>query len=175
MRPLLGPRRGAERAASSAGNATRAHCPAIVFLNAARPRDIQCFDPATGRSLGVCQADTPADVQAAVARARRAQPAWAQTTFAQRRSLLRSLLDFIVDNQATICAVSSRDTGKTTVDGCFGEILTTLERLRWTIANGEEVLRPEERWPGPMMCYKTARVEYRPCGVVAALVSWNYP
>ena len=31
------------------------------------------------------------------------------------------------------------------VDGSFGEILTTCEKLRWTLADGEETLRPEYR------------------------------
>ena len=29
--------------------------------------------------------------------------------------------------------------------------------------------------PGPLLPYKIAKIEYQPLGVVAALVSWNYP
>lgn len=31
------------------------------------------------------------------------------------------------------------------VDAAFGEVLTTCEKLRWTIANGEEQLKSEPR------------------------------
>ena len=31
------------------------------------------------------------------------------------------------------------------VDAAFGEILTTCEKLRWLVANGEQVLKPESR------------------------------
>lgn len=31
------------------------------------------------------------------------------------------------------------------VDAAFGEILTTCEKLRWVIANGEECLKPQPR------------------------------
>lgn len=31
------------------------------------------------------------------------------------------------------------------VDAAFGEILTTAEKLRWVIANGESHLSPESR------------------------------
>jgi hypothetical protein len=36
-----------------------------------------------------------------------------KTTFAQRRAVLQSLLDFIVAHQDEICHVACRDTGKT--------------------------------------------------------------
>ncbi|KAF9993556.1 Meiotic Sister-Chromatid recombination aldehyde dehydrogenase [Modicella reniformis] len=89
--------------------------------------------------------------------------------------VLQSLLDFILRNQESICRVASRDTGKTMVDGKFGEILTTCERIRWTLSHGEDTLKDDYRDPGLLMFYKAAKVEYHPKGVVAALVSWNYP
>ena len=61
------------------------------------------------------------------------------------------------------------------IDGSFGEILTSCEKLRWTIANGEGVLAPEYRSPGLIMAHKVPRIEYHPVGVMGAIVSWNYP
>ena len=62
------------------------------------------------------------------------------------------------------------------IDASLGEILVTCEKLRWLIENGERVLRPEKRpVTGLLMMHKTAQVRYEPLGVVAALVSWNYP
>ena len=61
------------------------------------------------------------------------------------------------------------------VDGAFGEILTTCEKIRWVVEKGEQALQPEYRDVGPLTMHKTARVEYQPLGVLAALVSWNYP
>ncbi|KAF8936462.1 Aldehyde/histidinol dehydrogenase [Dissophora ornata] len=140
-----------------------------------QPGQIICYDPSTGRHLATIRAHTKADVDQALAKARRAQEKWAKTTFAERKIVLQSLLEFILRNQESICRVASRDTGKTMVDGMFGEILTTCERIRWTLAHGEEALKDEYRHPGLLMFYKVAKVEYRPMGVVAALVSWNYP
>ncbi|KAG0026357.1 Meiotic Sister-Chromatid recombination aldehyde dehydrogenase [Podila clonocystis] len=141
----------------------------------ARPGQIICYDPSTGRHLATIRAHTKADVDEALIKARKAQAKWAKTTFAQRKVVLQSLLDFILQNQESICRVAARDTGKTMVDGKFGEILTTCERIRWTLAYGEGALKDEHRDPGLLMFYKSAKVEYRPMGVVAALVSWNYP
>lgn len=61
------------------------------------------------------------------------------------------------------------------VDASFGEILVTLEKIRWTVAEGEGVLHTEYRGTSLLTVHKTARVEYVPLGVVAAIVSWNYP
>jgi acyl-CoA reductase-like NAD-dependent aldehyde dehydrogenase len=62
------------------------------------------------------------------------------------------------------------------IDASLGEILVTCEKLRWLIANGEQVLKPEKRpVTGVLMMHKRAEIRYEPLGVVAALVSWNYP
>ena len=61
------------------------------------------------------------------------------------------------------------------VDASFGEILATCEKISWTIANSEKALRKETRPANLLMCYKKNEVRYEPLGVVAALVSWNYP
>jgi acyl-CoA reductase-like NAD-dependent aldehyde dehydrogenase len=62
------------------------------------------------------------------------------------------------------------------LDASLGEILVTCEKLRWLIANGEQVLKPERRpVTGLLMMHKRAEIRYEPLGVVAALVSWNYP
>jgi acyl-CoA reductase-like NAD-dependent aldehyde dehydrogenase len=58
---------------------------------------------------------------------------------------MRSLLDWCVKDMLEISRVASRDTGKTLVDAAFGEILTTVEKLRWVIANGEEILEDDYR------------------------------
>lgn len=39
--------------------------------------------------------------------------------------------------------VACRDSGKTRVDAMLGEILVTLEKIRWVIAEGEQHLKPE--------------------------------
>lgn len=61
------------------------------------------------------------------------------------------------------------------IDASLGEVITTCAKLRWTIDNGESVLAEDYRSPGLMMLYKNAKIVYEPMGVVAVLVSWNYP
>lgn len=118
---------------------------------------------------------TPEGIDRAIEKAKAAQAKWALTTFAQRRQVLRCIQDFIMENQEEICRISCLDSGKTMIDASLGEILVTVEKLRWTILHGEKALRPSHRPTNLLMMYKANHVEYEPLGVVAALVSWNYP
>ncbi|RCH82326.1 Meiotic Sister-Chromatid recombination aldehyde dehydrogenase, partial [Rhizopus stolonifer] len=143
--------------------------------NASDPSNIICYDPSTGFHLDTIPSPSAQQVQDLYKRTAAAQLKWAQTTFEQRRAVLKSLLAFVVENQETICQVGCRDTGKTMIDASLGEVITTCAKLRWTIDNGEDVLMDDYRSPGLMMMYKNAKIVYQPMGVVSALVSWNYP
>lgn len=141
------------------------------------PEYIQSYCPATGQYLGKYKSNSREEIDAIVERASQAQASWADSSFAQRRKVLRSLSEYILNNQENIARVACRDSGKTMVDASMGEILVTLEKLNWIIKHGEDALKPSKR-PGPsnlLMSYKGAEVRYEPLGVIAALVSWNYP
>ena len=60
------------------------------------------------------------------------------------------------------------------VDASLGEILVTVEKLKWTIQHGETALKPERRPTSFLMMYKVNEVRWEPLGVVAACVSWKY-
>ncbi|KAL6874903.1 ALDH-like protein [Trichoderma novae-zelandiae] len=136
---------------------------------------IQCYAPATGQFLGLVDPTTEDGIDRAVAAAAEAQKAWAETTFDQRKAVLRSLMKYVMDNAEHICRVAGLDSGKTMVDAQLGEILVTVEKIQWTLAHGERALRPSRRPTNLLMAYKRNTVHYEPLGVVAALVSWNYP
>ncbi|MCZ6805697.1 MAG: aldehyde dehydrogenase family protein, partial [Deltaproteobacteria bacterium] len=135
---------------------------------------IPCVDPATKEPLGEIRVDTPADVDAAVARAKVAQRDWRKTSFEERRELLRGLLTYTVDNKDEICLTIQRDSGKTRENALIGEIWTTCEKFRWMINDGEKHLRPERVSSG-LLLHKKARLEFHPLGVVASIIPWNYP
>ncbi|KAK4231057.1 hypothetical protein QBC38DRAFT_496145 [Podospora fimiseda] len=136
---------------------------------------IQCYAPATGQFLGFVNPSTPNAIDRAIEQAQAAQTKWATTSFRERRAVLRSLLQYVLDNQEEICRVACLDSGKTKVDAQLGEILVTTEKLKWTLEHGEKALRPERRPTNLLMAYKRNFVHYEPLGVVSALVSWNYP
>ena len=136
---------------------------------------IQCFDPATLQFIGTVPAMTKDEVYAACQKAKAAQKSWSQTTYKQRRLVLRTIQKYILSHQEDICRVCARDSGKPRVDALLGEVMTTCEKIRCINVNGESWLQTSYRPVGPMMAHKTAYVEYVPYGVLGVIAPWNYP
>ena len=135
-----------------------------------REHTVDCWNPATGEYLGAVHVCTPDEVKERVRRARVAQQQWAKTSFAERRQLLRILSRCTLDYADEICRASARDSGKPMLDAAMGELITTLEKNAWLIAEGERWLKPEARAPGRMFFLKRAWVEWHPRGVLGAIV-----
>ncbi|KAI0783294.1 meiotic sister-chromatid recombination aldehyde dehydrogenase [Abortiporus biennis] len=136
---------------------------------------ITSFDPATGFHLGTFVADNAEEINQKITRAWEAQSSWEKTNFYDRRRVIRSLKKWLVDNQEAASRVAARDTGKTLLDAALGEVLVTCSKMDWILNHGERYLRPESRSTNWLLLYKKAEVHYDPLGVVAAVVSWNYP
>ncbi|PPR05997.1 hypothetical protein CVT26_005719 [Gymnopilus dilepis] len=147
----------------------------MPVLNIPGRRYITSFDPSTGLHIGTFLADNEQEIESKIKRAAEAQKKWKHTTFQQRRRVVRSLLKWLVENQDVCARVACRDTGKTLIDAALGEVLTTCSKAEWLMKHGESYLRPETRHSNFMMFYKKSQVIYEPLGVVAAIVSWNYP
>lgn len=138
------------------------------------PELIDCFEPATGAPLGSVPVDDADAVREAVARSRKAQERWGQSSFAERRRLLEHILQHVLDHADELVEVVVRDAGKTRENALLGEIWPVAEKLRWTIANGEKHLAPERMSSG-LFVHKKATVLYQPLGVIGVICPWNYP
>jgi hypothetical protein len=149
--------------------------PRPSLIHPQRPHMIQCYDPSTDEYLGEVVAMTSQQVHECCQKASIAQKTWCQTTFTQRRLVLRTIQKYIVQNAALICQISAKDSGKPIMDGYLGEILTTTEKIRTMCSMGEIWLLPSYRTTGLMFCYKSPRVEYVPYGIIAPIAPWNYP
>jgi acyl-CoA reductase-like NAD-dependent aldehyde dehydrogenase len=137
-------------------------------------RVIECFEPATRRKLGEVPVTAPEEVPRIVARARRAQVELAKRSFAERRELLGYLLDHVLAHADELCELIVRDAGKTRENAMLGEIWPVCEKLRHTIASGEDALRPETVSAG-LFAHKRAEIRYVPLGVIGIIAPWNYP
>jgi len=138
-------------------------------------KSIACFNPGTGETNGEVKCYTREEVDEVVKRARVAYEEWKNTSFKERRAVLSDLLAAILENQEEICRYSIQDSGKTSLEAKYGEILTTCEKLRYLINHGADSLKPESRTPPLLLFLKKARVEYYPIGIVGIIVPWNYP
>ncbi|BGP03337.1 Meiotic Sister-Chromatid recombination aldehyde dehydrogenase [Rhodotorula toruloides] len=136
---------------------------------------ITCYAPASAQHLATIPSLSSTEISERISKAVEAQKLWRNSSWARRRRVLRSLLEWTVREAEDLAKIASRDSGKTIVDAAFGEILTTCEKLRWLIANAEDSLRPDYRPTNLILAHKVSKVVYEPLGVVAACVSWNYP
>ena len=144
--------------------ARRVTTPALTLPS--RPGVIQCYSPATLTFLGEVEITTPDEVRRAVAKCRALQPAWASTSFAERKRVLQMMKAVLLEQQDDIVRLSCMDTGKPRVDAIFGEVMSTLGKLDWLLGHGEAALAPETRTTNFTSIHKRARVEYVPLGVI---------
>jgi acyl-CoA reductase-like NAD-dependent aldehyde dehydrogenase len=135
---------------------------------------IPCVEPATGRPLGTVPITSPAEVRRRIALAKDAQPEWAASSFATRRSVLRHIQRSLLEQADQLCELIVRDAGKTRHNAMVGELWPVSEKIRWTLAHGEKHLSPERVSSG-LFAHKKATIEYRPLGVIANICPWNYP
>lgn len=129
------------------------------------------FNPATEESLGDVAQSTEADVDAAVAAARRAFPAWRLTTPFERSDLLRQV-GTIVDRRSEELSVAiTQEMGKTLAES-RGEVQKLGEAFRYYAEEAVRVVG--EIIPNTSRDF-TSLVTYEPIGVVGAITPWNYP
>ena len=158
---------------------SRRFTPARIDALAARvhttaPRqDVEIEQPFTGAPLGVVPRCTPEDVAAAIERARGAQAAWAQTSFAQRRQVLLRFHDLVLARQDEILDLLQIESGKARRHA-LEEVLDVAIIARYYANTAQRHLRAHRRRGAlPLL---TATWEHRhPLGVVAIIAPWNYP
>lgn len=78
-----------------------------------RPNYIQCWNPSTGEFLGEVPVTKPKDVPAVISSARAAQQQWVNTSFEERKRVLKMIKAVCMEQRDIISKLSSQDTGKT--------------------------------------------------------------
>lgn len=137
---------------------------------------IACINPGSGQNLGHIACTDVADIDKMIKVSKNAQKEWSASSFDRRRAILKVLRNYILYEQNSICNLSCRDTGKTTLEANLGEILPTLEKLRWLSSKeAEKSITKSNRSTGPLAIHKVAYVEYVPLGCILAISPWNYP
>ncbi|MGJ9373454.1 aldehyde dehydrogenase family protein [Nesterenkonia sp. CF4.4] len=130
----------------------------------------EIHDPATGELIGHAPRTSAADLDDAVARALRAQPAWAAAGHPERQAALNAAADAIEAHAEELAQLLSREQGKPLngpnarfeVGACVAWLRTAA-----SIAVEPEVLLDDESGH--------AELHYRPLGVVGAIGPWNWP
>ncbi|MFY9821709.1 MAG: succinic semialdehyde dehydrogenase [Thermoanaerobaculia bacterium] len=129
--------------------------------------------PATGELIGQVSRGSAADVREAVARARKAQEAWAHRTFAERAEIFVRLHDLLLDRQDEVLDLIQLESGKARKHA-FEEVADTAIVANYYAENAERHLRPKRR-KGALPGLTLAWEHHHPRGVVAIISPWNYP
>ncbi|KAH9945466.1 aldehyde dehydrogenase [Epithele typhae] len=140
----------------------------IAGAKARSPTTVPVLNPATAQPFTHVPLATHAQLNAAVAAAEAAFPGWAATPWSTRQQALRSLADALDSHRDAFAALIAKEIGKDQGSAAF-EVAISVPWLR-TVA--EQTLEDEtvSKQPG-----KIATNRFRPYGVCAGIVPFNFP
>ena len=118
----------------------------------------------------------PLNADRIMARAREAQPGWAALDVSRRCAILSRLRREVALQCESIAELIARETSKPTHDALSGDVMVTLEMMRYYEARGNSILRPR-RVRKPAFFFRGARFEshFAPHGVALIFGPSNYP
>lgn len=132
--------------------------------------NIQSINPATDEVIQTYAPHTPAQIDDALANARRAFLAWRETSFDERGAVLRRMASELRQRKHELAKLATLEMGKP-----IAEAEAEVEKCAW---NCEFYAEHAERFLSPEPAPSTAResyIAYRPLGVIFAIMPWNYP
>ncbi|MEE2830498.1 MAG: aldehyde dehydrogenase family protein, partial [Myxococcota bacterium] len=137
---------------------------------------IQAIDPRTWEVVETVDPHSQDELQAALHRARSAQSTWAELEASERSSRLAPLLERIVDQAEELASTIHQEHGKSITEAMFSEVMGAAEVVRFQLKAAPRWLKPETVAVDPLSYPgKKGRVEFRPRGIVAVIMPWNYP
>jgi acyl-CoA reductase-like NAD-dependent aldehyde dehydrogenase len=139
-------------------------------------RKVVSLNPATGEVLRELECAGESEVQAAVARARAAQAAWAELGVRRRIAVIREFQRRLYTRKSEIAAAITREAGKPLAEALVTEVLVVLDAARFLIDHAYGLLRDEPVPHGNLVTkLKSGRLVREPHGVVGIIAPWNYP
>jgi len=149
------------------------------WVEASDGATLDVFDPATGQVFAEVPAGGKADIDRAVAAARKAFEGgdWAAVRAVDRERLLMKLADLVEANAQELAELEALDNGKPVTVARFADVALVVDSLRymagWATKIGGEtmdvsvpIVRDREFW---------GFTRREPVGVVGAIIPWNFP
>src|SRR3954449_6467576 len=143
------------------------------WRQAASTREIEVVNPATEDVVGAVPSGAAADVELAVATAKRAFPQWAATDTEKRAHVLAKAADLIEENAKSIAATLTSEQGKPIAEA-VGEVNHLAHGVRYYAEAATKSRGTYQELPsafGPAY----GQVIRRPVGVCAAITPYNFP
>ncbi len=128
-------------------------------------------DPSNGAKLADVANLGPADVEAAIAAANAAWPAWRNKTAKERSIILRKWFDLLMANQEDLGRIMTAEQGKPFAEA-KGEVAYGASFVEWF---AEEAKRINGETLPTFDNNRRLMVVRQPIGVCAAITPWNFP
>jgi acyl-CoA reductase-like NAD-dependent aldehyde dehydrogenase len=138
------------------------------------PEQFDSVNPATSEVIATFPVHGPAEIGAAVDRARQAAAWWAHLGYAQRRTRLLAWKSYLARYLARLAQLVHEETGKPLADAQL-EIVLAIVHIDWAAKNARKVLGTRRVHSGLIAINQVALLEYQPLGVVGVIGPWNYP
>src|SRR5579871_5935013 len=166
------------RPAGSGDDCCRPQTPGAAGVRSVMGKSMNCLfpsnflvslSPVTGAVLTEVQTDSPPEVMAKVARARRAAERWRATPLKHRLATLHRLHHALAREPERIAQTLSAEIGRPLQESLGAEVLPTLQGLEFLCRKAPFLLKPTRlaRPRGGMVS--------EPYGVIGLIGTWNYP
>ena len=134
-------------------------------------RTLPMIDPATGETFGSLARGGLADIDRAIAAARRARDgAWGRMTATERGRILQRLSAAILDRSEELAALEAQDTGKP-IGQARNDIVAAARYAEFYAGAADKV----HGLTIPYLNDYNVQVVREPYGVSAHIIAWNYP
>ncbi|MEP9365971.1 aldehyde dehydrogenase [Xanthobacter sp. VNH20] len=142
-------------------------------LPAASGETFAAINPATGEVLAQVASGGAADIDRAVASARKSfeSGVWSRIAPAERKAVLLKLADLMRANRVELALLDSLDMGKLVVEAATIDVTNASGVFQWY---GEAIDKVYDE-VAPTAPGDLALVRRAPLGVVGAVVPWNFP
>jgi aldehyde dehydrogenase (NAD+) len=143
------------------------------WVDSASGKTFETLNPATGQVIAKVAEGDKADVDKAVAAARRAfdKGAWRKMSARERGKLLYRLAELIEDHKEELAALETLDNGKPISDSRNADLPLVIDCYRYYAGWADKIEGKTIPVSGPYFCY----TRHEPVGVVAQIIPWNFP
>ncbi|MEU2234716.1 aminobutyraldehyde dehydrogenase [Streptomyces vietnamensis] len=142
-----------------------------TFVASTGSETIEVTNPGTGTRLGAAASGTAADVDTAVAAARRALPGWARLTPGARAELLFRFADAVDEHAELLAGLEALNVGKSYAYAAY-EIPLISDCFRFMAGAARTAQAPA---PGQYAEGHLSYIRREPVGVIGAITPWNFP
>jgi aldehyde dehydrogenase (NAD+) len=143
------------------------------WCQSASGKSFETVDPSTNQVICRVAEGDAADVELAVAAARRAFDSgpWSRMSASERGRLIFKLADLIESHQEELAALESLDNGKPYRDSMAADLPLTIKCYRYYAGWADKIVGKTIPVDGDFTCF----TRHEPVGVVGQIIPWNFP